>query len=135
MLDPGEVAESKSYPAVHSPYNACVHGNTKNVIPCNTPITPESLMKDGASAEEEDDDRTTNSIEHPTKYAEPAEEDILYTFLMQQRKLEAKASRNILIKNTECYYRKGSEEDIVKGQVPIIISRLSRERSISLKAK
>lgn len=46
--------------------------------------------------------------------------------------LEANSGWDVLIEHTESHHRKGSEGDIVERYVPVIVSRLCWEESMSL---
>ena len=92
VLDPSEVVDGESHLAIYSPHYAGVHCDSKHfIINCMT-IFSECLVKNGVRGEEEDNYGTKNSIRHPSKNARPAEEDVLYSLLIQQRILQNRHS-------------------------------------------
>lgn len=82
MLDPSEVINGKCHLAIYRPYYTSIHCDTKDFEVDYFTIFPESLVDHGVRGEEEDNYGANNSIDHPTRYAGPAEEYVIHSLFI-----------------------------------------------------
>lgn len=87
VLNQGEVADGEDHLKVYHPDDGGVHCGPEDVSACHVSGAGEGLGLKGGGAEEEDDDCVEEAGEHPGQDFEPAEEDVLNTFLVQSREL------------------------------------------------